>query len=184
MKLLRVLPLALSGRASRFLGLGLGCAASLSLTACGSGSKTEAPEVVVSNAPVPLADPVVVLGHFHGSDATMSLAPGVYLIDSAAQAGAVKSDALANAIRSVDWASQQVLVASLGEQPTSGYWTRITGAQREGSTLYVQYTANRPDGPAATVITHPYCIAVIERQPGVTQVIGESRSTTGQAPPS
>ncbi|MEM9295923.1 MAG: protease complex subunit PrcB family protein [Planctomycetota bacterium] len=168
------------GLAMPCLAAGLIAVAAVAL-GCGSGpsSSGDAP----AGAPIALAEPVAIGSHRHGSDATLTLAPGVYLIDSAMQAHGIGSGALTDAVQNVDWATQQVLVATLGEQPTGGYWTRIHSAQREGSTLYVQYTANQPAGPASTVITRPYCIAVIERQPGVTRVVGESRSVRGEQPP-
>lgn len=108
--------------------------------------------------------------------------PGVYLIRSQPELDEFASATL-KALR-VDFARESLVVLALGQQPTAGYWARITGITQVGDTLIVQGTANRPapDQPVAQVLTTPYCAAVI---PATTAsaVRSQITSVTGEAPP-
>ena len=60
-----------------------------------------------------------------------------------------------------------VIVLSLGEQPTGGYAADITALQRVGDTVYVEATATAP-GPAAEVtqaVTHPFSAVIVDKLP-------------------
>lgn len=67
----------------------------------------------------------------------------------------------------VDFATESLIVLSLGERPSGGYWTRITGVQydRDADALYVQGIANQPgeNAPVTLAMTWPSDAAVIPK---------------------
>lgn len=89
--------------------------------------------------------------------------PGVVLIQSEEQLKALNATELATV--EIDFATQSLVVLSLGEQPTGGYWCRITGMQAGEGILYVQGLANRPgpDDMVTQALTYPAAAAVIAK---------------------
>ena len=66
-----------------------------------------------------------------------------------------------------DFARHDVIVVSLGEQPTGGYVADITALQRVGDTVYVEAVASAP-GPAEEVtqaVTHPFSAVIVDKLP-------------------
>ena len=108
------------------------------------------------------AEPVAVVEQILGDDAALTIG-GVILVDSQQQLddiGVTRLDQL-----NIDFDRHQVVILSLGECPTGGFWGHIDGVQRVGDVLYVQARVNQPgDDQAVTqAITHPFAAAVIER---------------------
>lgn len=108
--------------------------------------------------------------------------PGAFLFKREAEFEAYRRGPLMEL--DVDWGNSDVVVVSLGAQPTGGYWVSITGAQRVGPKLYVQAIASRPaaEDMVTQVITYPVSVAVVEKTPAGT-VTPEVESVTGEEPP-
>jgi len=129
------------------------------------------------------AEAVAIHNQWQGSDSAFKTA-GSVLIDSAAKLQETGSTELTSL--NVNFDTHSIVVFSLGEQPTGGYWAWITGVQRGGGKLWVQATVNRPADGAATsqVLTYPVAAAVVDRQSGITQVYTDSNAVQGQDVPS
>ena len=125
--------------------------------------------------------PVTIEGLYEGPISGVDQ-PGVSLITSTEQLQSLQSATLA-AIP-VDFSKQALVVLALGEQPTGGYWARITGVRVDGNALVVRGLANRPapDAMVTQALTTPYCAAVIS-PPGAATVRSEIESVVGQQPP-
>jgi hypothetical protein len=85
---------------------------------------------------------------------------------------------------SLKFNNESVVLATLGEMPTAGYWINITSINQVGDALFIYGQANRPgtDEMAGQVLTYPYCAVVIPRT-GATTVRDEIDSVEGQDPP-
>ena len=108
------------------------------------------------------AEPVTVIEQILGDDDALTIG-GVMLVDRQSQLdelGVTRLDQL-----NIDFDRHQLVILSLGECPTGGYWGHIDGVQRVGDVLYVQARVNKPgDDQAVTqAITHPFAAAVVER---------------------
>ena len=166
---------------TRVLGLALLALSVAMLGACKSdGKKVTEPSSWFGGDDT---EAVAIHNHWQGSDPAFKTAGGV-LIDSAAKLQETGSTELTNL--NVNFDTQSIVVFSLGEQPTGGYWAWITGVQRSGGKLWVQATVNRPADGAATaqVMSYPVAAAVIDRQSGITQVYTDSNAVQGQEVPS
>lgn len=128
-----------------------------------------------------LAQPVDILNTVVGGHPSLT-EPGLKLITSQAQLNALGDDDLIG--RPVNFNNESVIIATLGEMPTSGYWINITSVYQEGDTLQVYGQANRPaaDTMAGQVLTYPYCAVVISRT-GAKTVGDQIESVEGQDPP-
>lgn len=82
----------------------------------------------------------------------------------------------------IDFNKQSLVVVALGEEPTAGYWVKITGVQQRGTVVYVQGVANRPvkDQQVAQQKTYPVAAAVVPRLEAVSSVVEEIDSVEGQ----
>lgn len=143
---------------------------------------TEAPAAV---QPTPAAgdlQPLPIVQQFTGDDSAFQI-PEIFLVQSRQELAALGSLDLIN--HPVDFAKQSVLILALGQQPTGGYWARITAVQLQGDVLHVQGFANRPSASQATsqALTYPYAAAVIPKvQPQTLR--SDIQSVSGQpAPP-
>ncbi|MEX0774286.1 MAG: protease complex subunit PrcB family protein [Phycisphaeraceae bacterium] len=125
--------------------------------------------------------PVPILDHLGGNDAGLIM-PGVTLVNSAAELEKLGSQDLI--AKNVDLDSYSLIVLSVGQQSSGGYWAWITGVQRDGDRLYVQGIVNRPaEGEVTTeAITHAYDAVVVNKISAAT-VHPEIESTTGQTRP-
>ena len=158
----------------RTWALGLACLTAVALAAgCKSSSSTE----------VGSTEPVSIISHAgSGNDpAFKQPADPVILITTREQLDRTGSETLAKV--EIDFNTQSLVVLALGEEPTAGYWARITGIQRKGSELYVQGLANKPEGEAAAVLTYPIDAVIVPRQDGITEISPEIEAVTGQTPP-
>jgi len=128
-----------------------------------------------------LAQPVEILHTVVGGHPSLD-APGLMLISSQDQLDELGSDDLIG--RPVNFDNEVVVLATLGEMPSSGYWINVTSIYQEGDTLQVYGQANRPGGDTMTgqVLTYPYCVVVIQRS-GATMVGDQIESVEGQDPP-
>lgn len=148
----------------------------LLMVACESQPETDTPELNVENV-----QPVPILSQTTGDNQALQNATTELIRDEAdLQALGVESLGDLN----VDWDQQDVVLVALGEQPTGGYWTRITGIQQDGDELYVQFTANAPaEGQAATqALTYPYAAAVVP-ETGAEVVLSDPTEVIGQTAP-
>ena len=128
------------------------------------------------------AEPVPVLNQVRGSDEALQ-EPGVRLLTTAAAAEQAGVSHVAEGL-GVNWDEQSLVLLTLGQQPTAGYWAQIRGVQQVGDVLYVEGTANRPaeDAALAQVVTYPYAAAVI-RNTGATRALISVESVVGQETP-
>ena len=87
--------------------------------------------------------------------------PGVKLISTQAELDALGVDDLLG--RKVNFNNDEVILATLGEMPTAGYWINITAINQEGDLLQVYGQANRPTADMAVgqMLTYPYCAVII-----------------------
>ena len=106
--------------------------------------------------------PVPIVVHTQADDSGFQHA-AMELINSQAKLesfGSTTLDAL-----NVDFEKQSLLVLALGQKPTGGFSTQITGVQTRGSELYVQGKIFEPP-PEAIVnqaLTYPIAAAVIPK---------------------
>jgi len=122
------------------------------MAGCKSGGGT-------TEATSSLAEPVAILGTKIGDSQALKIT-GVQLIKSEEQYKLLGDDAI---YPGVDFASQDLVLVALGEQPTAGYAVAISAIQQEGSTLVVVGSVSKPgeDAAAAQVLTYPYAAALI-----------------------
>lgn len=106
--------------------------------------------------------PIAILHHYTGSDPGLR-EPVVMLINSQDDLKELGSEKLID--EPIDFKKQSLLLVSLGERPTGGYWTKITAVQRQESALYIQGIANRPndDEPVTQMLTYPYAAVTIKK---------------------
>ncbi len=128
-----------------------------------------------------LAEPVEVLYKAVGGHPALK-EPGLALVRSQAQLDALGADDLIG--RPVNFNNESVVLATLGEMPTAGYWINVTTINQVGDALYVYGQANRPgpDEMAGQVLTYPYCIVVIPRT-GATTLRDQIDSVEGAEAP-
>lgn len=146
--------------------------AMLALTACGS-KPTATVNGVLSVEPVTIQS--------RTSSASDKLTePAVYLINDATTLENIGAKELSDI--NVDFDTQSLIVLSLGECKSGGYWAHIDGVQILGDTIIVQGTANKPAGDATStsVITYPFEAAVVTKirgtpVPDITSVEGQER---------
>ena len=126
------------------------------------GCQTDTSRQDVAGPGLERVQPVSIVEQVLGDDPALDTA-AVRLIDSQQQLddlGVTRLNQL-----NINFARHQLVIASLGEQPTGGYWAHIDAVQRVGDVLYVEGRANRPgpDDAVTQAITHPFAAAVIER---------------------
>lgn len=128
-----------------------------------------------------LAEPVDAIHKTIGGHPALS-EPGLVLINTQAELDALGADELIG--RAVNFNNEQIVLATLGEMPTSGFWINITAIHEEGDLLQVYGQANRPtaDMMAGQVLTYPYCAVVIPRT-GAYIVRDQIESVEGVEPP-
>ena len=128
-----------------------------------------------------LAQPVDILHKVVGGHPSLTQ-PDLKLITSQAQLEALGAGDLIG--QDVNFNNESVVLATLGEMPTSGYWINITAIYQEGDILQVYGQANRPsaDTLAGQVLTYPYCAVVIPNT-GAKMVADQIDSVEGQDPP-
>lgn len=142
-----------------------------------------------SSPPRPLptvleTQPIPIVVQYLGSDCALT-EPSVKLITSTTQLQSMHCAALvAQLEHEIQFARYSLLLLTLGEQGSSGYWCQITAVQHRTGVLYVQGIANRPapDQPVAQVVTYPYAVAIIPNL-GVDSIHAEIVSVTGAALP-
>ncbi len=128
-----------------------------------------------------LAEPVEILHKTVGGHPDLK-APGLSLINSQAELNALGTDDLIG--REVNFNNEQVLLATLGQLPSTGHWINITAVHEEGDLLQVYGQANRPgaDEVIGQVYTFPYCAVVIPRTTAYI-VRDQIESVEGVEPP-
>ena len=77
-----------------------------------------------------------------------------------------------DAALSPDYDTQTVVVVSLGQVTTGGYGVKITGAQRKGHHLFLQFTTSQPgpDDVVTQAIEHPYAAILIPKFTGTVHL--------------
>ncbi len=146
------------------------------LTGCETTNSTQTPYQTMD-----LAEPVEILHTVIGGHPALKM-PGLALITSQSQLDELSDDDLVG--REVNFYNEAVVIATLGEMPTNGYWINITTIHQEGDNLYVYGQANRPspDTMAGQVLTYPYCAVVIPKS-GASAVRDQIQSVEDQDPP-
>jgi len=157
------------------------CAAVLAAVLIAGGCQTNK-KTSEKNGPAARTEPVSILNQISANDEGFKTPGGVAIL-TRAELEEAKSTELTKL--DVDFNKQSLVVVATGEEPTAGYWVKITGVQRRGTELYVQGVANRPgkDQQAAAGKTYPVAAVVVPRLEMVTQVIEEIDSVEGQAIP-
>jgi hypothetical protein len=109
--------------------------------------------------------------------------PGVWLLNSAKDVEGTGSKSLPSI--KVDFNTESLLVLTLGQRPTTGYWARINAVQRAGDNVWVQGTANKPakGDQVNQVVTTPYVAVVVAKIPSGGKVRSEIDSVTGKPVP-
>ena len=123
--------------------------------------------------------PLVIHEHVAGDD--LKMAEPAALVNSREQLDALGHEGLS--ALSIDFSSQSLLVVTLGQKPTTGWWVRIDSAQLDGPELYFQGVASAP-GQAQAVspkVTYPYAAVVIPKVDGV-RLRPEIESVRGKVP--
>ncbi|MEE9212260.1 MAG: protease complex subunit PrcB family protein [Phycisphaeraceae bacterium] len=124
--------------------------------------------------------PLTITKIHRGNDAGLP-AYEVVLVNSQEELEALGSTDLVK--QDIDFTNVSLVVFSLGEQPTGGYWAYINSVQIRGDDLYVQGVANQP-GPndmVAQVLTYPLCAVEIEKvyaarvHPEIETIIGQPK---------
>ena len=121
------------------------------------------------------AEPVAIKSQMHGQQMKGG-ETGVKLVNSDAEWESLEIEGM-----KPNFGKESVVLLSLGEVPSGGYWARITGVQQVGDVVYVQGVVNQPaPGQVVTqAMESPYCVAVIEKvdannvQYDVEEVMGE-----------
>jgi protease stability complex PrcB-like protein len=144
-------------------------------------SGCESPQEVMPYQTMQLAEPVDILNRVVGGHPSLK-APELLLITSQRQLDALGADNLIG--REIDFYNESVVLATLGEMPSTGFWVNITAVYQEGDLLYVQGQANRPssDAMAGQMLTFPYCAVVISKTTA-TGVRDQIESVDDQDPP-
>jgi hypothetical protein len=72
----------------------------------------------------------------------------------------------------IDFAREFVILAAMGQQPTTGYRIEVEQMERYGSVLRVRVRFQEADPQArhATMLTQPFVLVKIPRMPGLKQV--------------
>ena len=142
------------------------CLVALPLAGCAGDQQPtaspEAPPATAETMPLDRVQRVEVLGKASG-DMAMGLDQTVSRLTEAQ----FQEMGLARDGFTPDFDRHDVIVLSLGEQPTGGYVADITALQRVGDTVYVEAVASAP-GPAAEVtqaVTHPFSAVIVDKLP-------------------
>jgi len=122
--------------------------------------------------------PLPIHEHVAGND--LKTAELMLLINTRAKLDALKHEKLS--AMKVDFGRRSLLVVTLGEKPTSGWWVRIDSAQLHGSDVYFQGVVNAPGETqvVSPVLTYPYAAAVIPKVQSV-RLHPEMASVKGKA---
>ncbi len=83
-------------------------------------------------------------------------------------AAAWRAHAPATPVPGLDWSKEMAVGVFAGSKPTGGYRVEIVGYRVEGARIVVGYREIAPprDAISAQVLTSPYAIVAIPRQPG------------------
>lgn len=106
-------------------------------------------------------EPVELLRQTAGSDAGFAKIGG-YLLNSADGSTADLS------ALSPNYDTESVIVVSLGEVPTGGFGVNITGVQKQGDKIFVQFTTTQPaaDAVVTQALSHPYAAVAVPKLTG------------------
>lgn len=112
--------------------------------------------------PVPLAEPVPILEKFAGAQCCVAQ-PLLRLVRDAQGLAALNCAHFEE--WEIDFDQHDVIVATLGTQPTGGFAIDITAIQLVGDTLYVQGATTVPgeDDTVTQAITQPFCAVVVPK---------------------
>jgi len=143
---------------SRLARFGLALGLCLGLTT-GLGCKNnQRPEV----SPMTGVQPLVIQRQFTGNDAGLTQ-PDVMLVNSAEELETKGSEDLRS--KEIDFSEHSLIVVTMGQRNTGGFWAHIESAQLVGDQLFVQGSVNKPaaDAMVTQQITYPYAAAVIPK---------------------
>jgi len=104
-------------------------------------------------------EPVEILRQHMGNDEAFAKIGGM-LLNSA-------SDTTANlGTLAPDFNTESVIVVALGEVPTAGFGITITGVQKQGDKVFVQFKTSQPGDVAAQVISYPFAAVAVPKLTG------------------
>lgn len=126
---------------------------SVALVGCQSKQVAATPSVL-------LPQPIEIVDVLSGSDEALTEASAL-LITSSSQLEALGSEQLATG--SVDFAQNDVILLTLGMQPTAGYGINVDIVTQEGDQLLVYGYVQEPSGMTAQVLTYPYTMVTIAK---------------------
>ena len=126
-----------------------------------------------------MSEPVAIKKAQAGSDNALTSA-GVQVVNSKVELNELGADLAA---LEPNFEEESVIILSLGEKNSGGYWVEITGVQQVGETLYIQAVANQPGENefVTQAIEYPYAAVVVEKVepatviPDLDQVEGQSK---------
>ncbi len=129
------------------------------LAGCNGTAKKTEPSVTVRGAHG--TEPVEILRQTAGSDEAFARI-GDYLLNAAGDSAANLETLAPN------YQTETVIVVALGEVPTGGYGVNITGVQKKGDQLFVQFTVSQPAADAVTTqaLTYPYAAVAVPKTTG------------------
>ena len=125
-----------------------------------------------------MSEPVAIKQAKAGSDQALRTS-GVRVINNEAELKELGAESFE--IFNPNFENESIVILSLGEQKTGGYWVEITGLQQVGETLYVQGVANKPgeEEIVTEAIEYPYAAVLVEKvEP--KRVIPDLNQVTGQ----
>lgn len=129
------------------------------------------------------AEPVAIIDQMHGNDPALDQpARVVRLIQDRPGLDRLEADSLAEL--DVNFSDHDVILVTLGEQPSGGYWAHVTGVQKVGNVLYVEGMVNRPgeDEAATQALTQPYTVVIVPKT-GASHALSDLDEVTGETMP-
>lgn len=117
--------------------------------------------------PIVLAEPVPIVAQNSGDSAAIDRS--VTLIRTQAEYDALGDESI---MPNVDYEVNDLVIVSMGQQPTGGYSVKITGVQLVGDELAVTGVSKvpSPDALVTQALTHPYDAVVIPNTAATTVV--------------
>lgn len=163
-------------------GLGWGAAVA-TLTALSAGCQSDRGGGGRGEARHGRSGPVAMVAHVNGEDPALR-DPNLRLITTQEEFNRLGSDELRRL--TPDFGRESLVLLSLGERPTGGYWTHVRRLDREGDDLWVYGTVNRPasDETVSQGASYPYEAVVIAKVPATTRLRNGIESVTGRVRPS
>lgn len=166
----------------RSMFIGMLAAAMALLVGCNGSESVEDDGAVKTPAADDTMVPLVIRAQHTGQQSGVEERM-IKLITSQSELDALGSEELSKL--KVDFQSRSLVVATMGQRSTGGFWVWIDGVQKRGGRLYVQGRENRPamDEMTTQVITTPYAAVEIDRVSGGLLLVESFEPVTGKPSP-